>query len=102
VRTNGSSLENCLGESLCGFEPHIFRSKALALCRGIFVRRRMAKSKQELEKQLAAFKKSLSEHEAKLKKAKADKNKRDMVNYAMSVAGLKNSINEVGTQLRKM
>lgn len=62
----------------------------------------MAKSKEELQQQLATFKHELKDYEAKLKKAVKDGDKRKQVDYAMAVAGLKNSIREIGTQLRKM
>lgn len=62
----------------------------------------MAKSRDELQRQLVEFKATLKIHEKKLEKAKKDKNNADVVNYSMSVAGLKNSIKEIGTQLRNM
>lgn len=62
----------------------------------------MAKSREELQRQLVEFKTALKLHEKKLEKAKKEKNNKDVVNYSMSVAGLKNSIREIGTQLRNM
>ncbi|WXW92603.1 hypothetical protein SEA_ENYGMA_120 [Streptomyces phage Enygma] len=62
----------------------------------------MAKTKEELQRQLIAFKAELKIHEKKLAKAQKDRNNKDVVNYSMSVAGIKNSIREIETQLRKM
>ncbi|QNN98356.1 hypothetical protein SEA_LILMARTIN_114 [Streptomyces phage LilMartin] len=59
----------------------------------------MADSKEVLQRRLANYKKELAEYETKLRNEKDDKKK---VNLAMAVAGLKNSIKEIGTQLRNM
>lgn len=62
----------------------------------------MPKDKEKIQKQLQDFKAQLPSYEAKLAKAKRDGDKSGQVNYAMAVAGLKNSIKEIETQLRKM
>jgi predicted nucleic acid-binding Zn-ribbon protein len=62
----------------------------------------MAKTRDELQRQLVEFKTQLKVHQGKLERAKREKNNKDIVNYSMSVAGLKNSIKEIGIQLRKM
>ncbi|AXH67290.1 hypothetical protein SEA_WOFFORD_117 [Streptomyces phage Wofford] len=62
----------------------------------------MAKSKKELEAQLKTFQKDVSKYEALRDKALKDGNKKKAADYAMAVAGLKNSIKEIGTQLRNM
>ncbi len=62
----------------------------------------MPKNKEELQRQLNTFKQELKDYEAKLERAKQTNNRDEMVNYAMTVAGLKNSIKEIGTQLRSM
>ncbi len=62
-------------------------------------RRGMPDSKEALQRRLANYQKELREYETKLKNEKDDKKK---VHLAMSVAGLKNSIKEIGAQLRNM
>lgn len=57
----------------------------------------MPDSKETLQRRLDNFKKELKEYEAKLKNEKDNKKK---VHLAMTVAGLKNSIKEIGAQLR--
>lgn len=65
-------------------------------------RREMAKSREELQRQLVEFKTDLKAHQKKLAKAVKDKNDSAVINYSMSVAGLKNSIQELEEQLRNM
>ncbi|WP_143675451.1 hypothetical protein [Streptomyces sp. JV178] len=62
----------------------------------------MAKSKKELEAQLKAFKSEVSKYEGLRDRALKDGDKKKAADYAMAVAGLKNSIREIGTQLRNM
>lgn len=59
-----------------------------------------SKKREKMEKELEALKKSLKEYEDKLEKAENANDRKAMVNYAMAVAGIKNSIREIGTQLR--
>lgn len=59
----------------------------------------MAQTKAEMQRQLDNFKKELKTYEQKLKNETDPKKK---ANLAMAVAGYKNSIKEIGTQLRNM
>jgi KaiC/GvpD/RAD55 family RecA-like ATPase len=62
----------------------------------------MAKSREELKRQLKTFESDLGKYEAEMNKHLAAGNKKKAVDYAMAVAGLKNSIKELKKALEKM
>ena len=62
----------------------------------------MPKEKADVQRELNGLKRDLPAYEAALAKAKKKNDQSGTVNYAMAVAGIKNSIKQLEAKLREM